>query len=144
MGKRGHTSRSWTCYSEGHRIEWFVLFRKPTFTGLYTRWDLFCPMKHKTNLVRSLTNRAIKICSASTLDNERDHLRDIFRKNGYPSSVVESVMTSVLKPRGKVTENVQLQPVVLRLPWIGDVSNRLPELRHSKKTGRVLYHQTCL
>ena len=38
------------------------VYRKPMFTGLYTRWDSFCPMKHKTNLVRSLTNRAVKIC----------------------------------------------------------------------------------
>ena len=37
------------------------VYRKPTFTGLYTRWDS-CPVKHKTNLVRSLTNRAVKIC----------------------------------------------------------------------------------
>ena len=31
------------------------LFRKPTFTGLYTPWDSFSPTIYKINLIRALT-----------------------------------------------------------------------------------------
>ena len=108
------------------------VYRKPTFTGLYTRWDSFCPMSHKTNLIRTLTGRAVRICSQATLENELDVLRSIFRQNGYPLGVVEKVMSSVKLCRTGIenserSDNLQLTqrvPVVLRLPWIGAVSNQ--------------------
>ena len=31
------------------------VYLKPTFTGLYTRWDFFAPTSEKINLIRSLT-----------------------------------------------------------------------------------------
>lgn len=30
------------------------VYRKPTFTGLYTCWDSFYPMKRKINLIKTL------------------------------------------------------------------------------------------
>ena len=39
------------------------VYRTPTFTGFYTPWDSFSPTMHKINLLRSLTNRTIWICS---------------------------------------------------------------------------------
>ena len=35
------------------------IFRKPTFTGLYTPWDSFSPTVYKVNLVRSLAHQII-------------------------------------------------------------------------------------
>ena len=46
------------------------IYRKPTFTGQYIRWNSFCPMKRKTNLISTLVHRALVICSKSTLQNE--------------------------------------------------------------------------
>ena len=105
-----------------------AVYRKPTFTALYTRWDSFCPMNHKMNLIRSLTNRAVRICSEVTLEPEFNFLRTIFRENGYPSSVVEKVMSSV-KLRGARPDNGsyvlnQNVPILLKLPWIGAVSGK--------------------
>ena len=51
------------------------------------------------------------MCSRDALDGEVDRLRNIFHKNSYLSGVVENVIAAVL------------QPVMLRLPWIGGVSN---------------------
>ena len=31
------------------------IYRKKTFTGLYTKWDSFTPRKYKVNLIRTLT-----------------------------------------------------------------------------------------
>ena len=39
------------------------IYRKKTFTGLYTKWDSFTPRKYKVNLIRTLTFRCFRICS---------------------------------------------------------------------------------
>ena len=39
--------------SEGFLIS---VFRKPTFTGHYFRWDSFGPTKRKTNLIETLVH----------------------------------------------------------------------------------------
>ena len=44
-----------------------TVYRKPTFTGLYTRWDSYCSTGQKIALVRSLAHRARKLCSAEHL-----------------------------------------------------------------------------
>ena len=97
------------------------VYRKPTFTGLYMRWDSFSPTRTKISLIRSLAIRALKICSQSTLADELEKLRVIFLENGYPSSVIETTFQIVVKPR---LNKPPLEPdkkmkVFLRLPWIG-------------------------
>ena len=67
-------------------FQWSV-YRKPTSTGLYVQWDSFVPTSHKINFIRSLTVRAFKICSPSTLDKELANLRYTFAKNAYPWQV---------------------------------------------------------
>ena len=46
------------------------IYRKPSFTGQYIRWNSFYPMKRKTNLISTLVHRALVICLKSTLQNE--------------------------------------------------------------------------
>ena len=43
------------------------IYRKPTFIGQIIRWNSFCPMKRKTNLISTLVHRALVVCSKSTL-----------------------------------------------------------------------------
>ena len=43
------------------------IYRKKTFTGLYTKWDSFTPRKYKINLIRTLTYRCLRICPSSSL-----------------------------------------------------------------------------
>ena len=35
------------------------VYRKPTFTGQYTRWDSFSCQRYKINLIKSLVHRAM-------------------------------------------------------------------------------------
>ena len=60
------------------------MYRKPTFTGLYTRWDSFCDTRQKINLVKSLTSRAVKICTSDKIEQELVTLTKIFEENRYP------------------------------------------------------------
>ena len=48
--------------SSKEKLELFI-YRKPTHTGLYNKWNSLAPTKYKINLIRSLVNRAIKVCS---------------------------------------------------------------------------------
>ena len=45
------------------------IYRKKTFTGLYTKLDSFTPRKYKinVNLIRTLTYRCFRICSTAFL-----------------------------------------------------------------------------
>ena len=64
------------------------VYRKPTFTGQYLRWESFTPMKRKASLVSTLVHRALKICSKSKLKEEINRIKEILLDNGYPEDFV--------------------------------------------------------
>ena len=69
--------------------------RRRTFTGLYIRYDSFCPRHHKLATIKSLASRAKRICTPSLLQDELDNLRSIFIDNGFPiiiSKCIEQAM----------------------------------------------------
>ena len=70
-------------------------YRKPTFTGQYIRWNSFSPQKRKTNLILTLTHRALTICSPERLQLELDKIKSILLDNGYPEYVINSYMTNI-------------------------------------------------
>ena len=96
------------------------VFRKNTFTGEYIPWNSFCPLKRKTNLIACLTNRALKICSPSKLNEEISKIKDIFSNLGYPLDLVRRTILSARKPRP--TGLSQKSVVYIRLPFIGPMS----------------------
>ena len=101
------------------------VYRKPTFSGLYTRWSSFCPKERKISLIKTLTHRALMICSKSKLDSELEKLTKIFLESGYP----EDVFSVYIKEKiGNFSADVkfgpQKCPVYLKLPWIGESSLR--------------------
>jgi len=62
-------------------------YRKPTCTGLTTKFDSFISVKYKTNLINTLINRAYKISKSYLIfTKEIDSLTDILRRNGFPLS----------------------------------------------------------
>ena len=72
----------------------------------------------------------MRICSQFNLESEFDCLRGIFRKNGYPSGIVERIMNEV-KQRGigkdddARTELTQSVRILLKLLWIGAAGRKL-------------------
>ena len=92
-----------------------TVYRKPIFTGLYIRWDSICPKKWKINLIKTLTHRAIMVCSESmTLCN-----------NGLLEDIVRSVIRDKISDFSKIRpDSVQRCPVYFRLPWLCDISDR--------------------
>ena len=73
------------------------IYRKPTFTGQYLRWNSFSPRKRKTNLILTLTHRALAICSPERLPSELHKIKSILLTNGYPEHVMKSFMATKMK-----------------------------------------------
>ena len=102
------------------------LYRKPTFTGLYTPWDSFSPTVYKINLVRALTFRINRVCSPAVVQEELDTLRTILTRNGYPGQILDRWVTpSSAQPERRI--GPQLCPLTLRIPWLGRGTEKLVE-----------------
>ena len=101
------------------------VYRQPTFSGLYTRWNSFCPKQRKFSLIKMLTHRALMICSKSKLHSELEEITKIFLENGYPEDVISVYIKEKI---GNFSADVKFGPqkcsVYLKLPWIGDSSLR--------------------
>ena len=73
------------------------IYRKPTFTGLLSKFDSFTPMKYKENLIATLIHRGYRLCSSfQAFDNENNFLKSVLTKNGYPLPLIEKLICKVL------------------------------------------------
>ena len=108
------------------------IYRKKTFTGLYTKWDSFTPRKYKINLIRTLTYRCYRICySASLLQSALGDLRRLLLQNGYPQGIITYNINDVLnrnrnKPRSPVS-TVPKKDIIILLPYLGLQSNQISQ-----------------
>ena len=69
------------------------LFRKQTFTGLYTNFASLSPTRYKTNLVRILVFRAFYICSSFVnFHKEIVRIKEILRANCFPVTLIDNVI----------------------------------------------------
>ena len=73
------------------------IYRKPTFTGQYLRWNSFNPWKRETNLILTLSHRALAICSPKRLPSELHKIKSILLTNEYPEHVIKSFMAMKMK-----------------------------------------------
>ena len=88
------------------------IYRKKTFTGLYTKWDSFTLCKYKINLIRRLTYRCYRICSsASLLQSALVDLRKHLLQNGYPQGIITCNLNDILnRNRNKPNSPVSTVP----------------------------------
>ena len=65
------------------------IYRKKTFTGLYTKWDLLTPRKYKINFISIPTYFYYSLCSSgSLLQSTLNDLRKLLLHNGYPQGII--------------------------------------------------------
>ena len=124
------------------------IYRKKTFSGLYTKWDSFTPRKYKVNLIRTLTFRCFRICSSPLLRSCVNELRKLLLQNGYPAGVVNYNINDVLnrqqnRPRHPII-TVPKKETILVLPYLGVqskiVTKQLKTCINKKKTNRKTEH----
>ena len=102
-----------------------TVYRKPTFSGMYTHFDSFLPTDCKAGMIYTLTYRCFKICSDWTRFNEElNFLKHVFLKNGYPLPVIDKCFKTVINKfdikRPQVT-TVEKKTLVLSLTYLGYV-----------------------
>ena len=101
------------------------IYRKPTFTGQYIRWNSFSPKTRKISLIKTLVHRTLMICSKTKLGSELDKIKHLLIENGYPTDVLLSCINQKLANfAAEKTFGPEKCPVYLKLPWIGNVSSK--------------------
>ena len=71
-------------------------FRKNTHTEQYINIDSFTLWKWKTDWIRSLADRAKKVCSKENLPKELQLIKKFTSWNGYPKNIVNAIIKRVL------------------------------------------------
>ena len=100
------------------------IYRKPTFSGLYSNYHSFLPKKFKSGLIFTLLFRIYTICSdRSKIYTEIGNLRKIMRKNEYPSYFLDNcIKIFFLKMQSeKLTlflNTMSLERLLIYLLWV--------------------------
>ena len=68
------------------------IYRKDTHTAQFMHFDSFVKWGHQVSWIRSLTSRAVKLCSANRLKDELKNIKRFASYNGFPRWVTNKVM----------------------------------------------------
>ena len=102
------------------------VYRKPTFSGVYTHFDSFLRSTYKFGTVYTIAYRCFRICCSWTkLRNELVCLKATFSKNGYPEDFINKCFKKFMDNLHVVKETtltVEKKPLVLVLPYFGSMS----------------------
>ena len=115
------------------------IYRKPTFSGVYTSYNSFMPTNYKKSLVITLVYRLFTIISEpTTFTSELKYLREILFKNGYPLAFLDSCVKKFYKNRQRVAiATVERDEVTIVLPYLGTVTTQI-KTKLSKLFGKYL------
>jgi hypothetical protein len=112
------------------------VYRKPTFSGLFLKWESFVPKHFKKTLVYGLVNRAWKICSSYELfHGEVEFISSVLQANGYPANFINSCVKKCLDKLHSSSNNTvvygpERKPVFVCLPYCGNNSLLLKRQLH--------------
>ena len=73
------------------------VYRKPTFSGVFTNYESFIPTYQKRGLLHTLLHRSFSLCcDFKTYHFEIYHLKTILIKNSYPLNFIDFVLNHFL------------------------------------------------
>ena len=107
------------------------VFRKKTYTGLGLNFFSYTSKLFKVNAVKTLIERAFKICSSYLMFHaEMEYLRQYFINNKYPVTLVDYILRTFLDKRFmKKDEFCTVGKMIthIKLPYYGKHSFKLPK-----------------
>ena len=111
-----------------------TVYRKPTFTGLFTNFNSFTCISYRLSVLRCLVFRALRLCStADFFLAELNAIKAFLMRNAYPAKIIDSVIRTTLAKLAN--PSVKFGPTKERLfvglPFWGKSSD---SLRRSLKT----------
>ena len=93
----------------------------------YLNFNSHHPTRVKRGIIQCLRHRAEKICSGGTRWKELGHLRQVFKANAYPVTVVNRNLRA--RPTLSIsTQTSQTSPKLLLLPYIPKLSERIEKM----------------
>ena len=107
------------------------VFRKKSFSGVYSHFDSFLPSNYKENVLLALIHRCFTLCSSfSNFHLELVKLKEIMKRNSFPSVMIDSCIKTYLNRMfGAVPKiinpNPEKQTLTLVLPFLGSASLKL-------------------
>ena len=105
------------------------VYRKPTFTGVYTHFHSFLPSAYKFGLLSTLLFRYFSLCSSFKLFHlEVLEFKRIFQRNGYPLSIINGAIFKFLNKifvSKVLIHTVPKREYVITLPYLGPLSNKI-------------------
>ena len=103
-----------------------TVFRKPTFSGVYTHFENFLPTIYKFVMVDTLAYRCFKICSDQTkFHDELRFLKQVFLKTGYLLSLIDNCFKTFVNKlfiKHPQLLTVEKKTLFLSLPYLGQIS----------------------
>ena len=82
-----------------------TVYRKPTHTDMYLKWDSHHPISSKYSVVGTLHHRAKTICSSPHMLQKEDHLSKVLTRCKYPTWRINKVKMKMKTPAQKKKNN---------------------------------------
>ena len=105
------------------------IFRKATFSGVFTSYDSFISDTYKIGLVHMLLFRFFKICSSvENFHIEVELLRSIFKCNSFPVNAIDQYIKKFfvkLYVAKQIVPTVPKKELLVVLPYLGTFSLNL-------------------
>ena len=108
------------------------VYRKPTFSGVYTHYSSYIPEIYKTGLLSTLLYRCYVICTGwSQIDTEIRTIRSFMLKNGYPSNILDRAIYKFLnnmrcnQSNSTNVDDSNKKQYMLVLPHLGSYTKKL-------------------
>ena len=114
---------------EGGRLLTSV-YRKPTHTERYIPYHSHHHMRTTTGVLRCMRDRARSICHPTKMQQEMDHLNQVFQANGFPENLVKKTLMTHPNPLPETSEPEQLDeaPKILCTPYINGLSEKIAKV----------------
>ena len=73
------------------------VYRKPTFSGVFTNFESFIPDIYKRGLIETLLHRSFRLCSNyENFHREIETLKSMLKRNSYPHNLVNQCIKKFL------------------------------------------------
>ena len=98
-------------------------YRKSSNTLNFTRWNSFGPQKYKINLIYTMVNRLLKICSnKENLHRDIAELKNSLYRSGYPFKIVENTIFRALNKKPLKNLIAERQKLYLGIQFVNNKS----------------------
>ena len=102
------------------------VYRKPTFSGVFTNFESFIPDIYKRGLIETLLHRSFRLCSNyENFHWEIETLKSILKRNSYPHNLVNHCIKKFLNKlfvQRDLNFTIPKRELICVLPYLGKAS----------------------